>query len=202
MGKPPLGGRVKTRLSRDIGAGPAAAFYRQSVSRLLNRLNTDPRWSLRLAVNASPTEGYSCWPQPIVRIRQGEGGLGDRMAFAMDQAPKGPVVVIGTDSPQVEPNHIAQAFAALGQHDAVFGPADDGGYWLVGLNRRRAMPRLFEGVRWSTEHALEDTVASLPTGASVTRLGVLTDVDTGEDLRALWAAHGTLRFGPWAPPHP
>ncbi|MEM9421629.1 MAG: TIGR04282 family arsenosugar biosynthesis glycosyltransferase [Pseudomonadota bacterium] len=197
MGKPPLGGRVKTRLSQDIGVGPAAMFYRQSAARVLRRLGGDSRWHLKLAVNAAPTEHYDCWPRHLKRISQGTGSLGERMAFAMAQAPKGPVVVIGTDSPQVEPGQIAAAFKALGQHEAVFGPANDGGYWLIGINRRRPSPYLFSNVRWSTEHALADTVDSLPPTFSVGHLDTIIDVDTGDDLRALRSAHGPLRLGPW-----
>jgi rSAM/selenodomain-associated transferase 1 len=197
MGKPPLAGRVKTRLGRDIGAARATGFYRLAVARLLTRLGPDPRWQLRLAVNAAPTERYGCWPSRVARMGQGSGSLGDRMAHVLDALPPGPVVIIGTDSPQIEPADIAAAFGALGRHDAVFGPSDDGGYWLVGLARRRPMPGLFADVRWSTEHALEDTIGSLPDGFSHSLLNVLTDVDSGADHHALRSALGPVHFGPW-----
>ena len=87
----------------------------------------------------------------------------------------------GADQPTFD--EIAEAFAALGAHDAVFGPALDGGYWLVGLRRVRAVPPdLFTGVRWSTEHALSDTVATLR-GHSIARVATLRDVDTAADLK-------------------
>ncbi len=77
------------------------------------------------------------------------------------------------------------AFAALGRHDFVFGPAADGGYWLVGAKRSRVVPQgLFENVRWSNEHALSDTVAGLPKNARVARLGELDDIDDGPAYHA------------------
>jgi glycosyltransferase A (GT-A) superfamily protein (DUF2064 family) len=96
----------------------------------------------------------------------------------------GPVAVIGTDLPALRPSHIAQAFGLLGRHDAVLGPATDGGYWLIGLGGRRAVPRdLLEGVRWSTGDALADTLARLQ-HLDVALAATLDDIDTAEDLRA------------------
>lgn len=197
MGKPPRMGRVKTRLAREIGPVSAVSFYRASVGRLLRRLDGEGRWRLVLAVNAPSEERYAAWPNSVARMAQGTGNLGDRMGFVIRQLPPGPVIIIGTDSPQVEPSHIAQGFNALGHDDAVFGPADDGGYWLIGLARRRPAPRLFQGVRWSTEHALDDTAASLPRRARVAQLPVLTDVDCRADLACLRSDYGPFRQGPW-----
>lgn len=197
MGKPPLMGKVKTRLSRDIGPARAVSFYRHAVHRLLWRLGRDPRWQARLAVNAPNWSGYASWPDHIKTMPQGEGDLGDRMAFVFDALPPGPALIIGTDSPQIEPRHIARAFDELDRHDAVFGPSDDGGYWLVGLARRRPAPDLFRSVRWSTEYALKDTVESLPASFTVGQIETLIDVDTGEDFDAFVGQYGPLCRGPW-----
>ena len=67
----------------------------------------------------------------------------------------------------------------MGTYDAVFGPADDGGYWLVGLKRRPALKNVFGRVRWSSEHTLGDTRANLAAHWRVAKLEVLTDVDDG-----------------------
>jgi glycosyltransferase A (GT-A) superfamily protein (DUF2064 family) len=112
---------------------------------------------------------------------QGGGDLGARMQRIFDAAPPGPAVIIGTDVPHIAPAHIAAAFRLLGRHDAVFGPAADGGYWLVGLKRRPRLLRPFDGVRWSTAHALSDTLANLR-GLSIGEVATLTDVDTAADL--------------------
>lgn len=182
MVKEPRAGRVKTRLGKDIGMTASAWWFRHQVKRLLRRI-IDPRWDVVLAV-APDREGMlsRVWPAHISRIPQGHGDLGDRMANAMGRVKNGPVCVIGADIPGIGPDQIARAFKALGSSDAVFGPAPDGGYWLVGLKRSQPLPtKLFQKVRWSSEHALRDTQASLG-DLKVTLIDELQDVDTIDDL--------------------
>jgi len=181
MVKEPRPGRVKTRLGRDIGMVGAAWWFRWQVAAVLRRLR-DPRWDLVLAVSPD-REGVMSrvWPADVARVAQGSGDLGDRMGRVIDAMPPGPVCVIGADIPGVSRAAVAEAFAALGTSDAVFGPAPDGGYWLVGLKRMRGHAGLFEGVRWSSASALEDSVASLR-GARVAFVRELRDVDTVADL--------------------
>lgn len=185
MVKEPHPGRVKTRLGKDIGLTASAWWFRHQVARLLRRIE-DPRWQVVLAV-APDHEGLQSrvWPAHLARVPQGRGNLGDRMARILRGMPNGPVCIIGADIPGVTRARIAEAFKALGNHDAVFGPAPDGGYWLVGLKRqRRVPPRLFDGVRWSSEHALQDSAATMP-GLKIARVATLRDVDTVADLKAL-----------------
>lgn len=182
MVKEPRLGRVKTRLGQGIGPVPATWWFRHQVMRLLREL-TDPRWQLVLAVSPD-IDGMNSriWPQNLPRIAQGHGDLGARMTRLLNLPQKGPVVIIGGDIPDVKCLHIAEAFARLGSNKAVFGPATDGGFWLVGLKRTTPAPHdMFKGVRWSTEHALADTLATMPddTPAMVT---ILQDVDTIADL--------------------
>lgn len=172
-------GRGKTRLAAGIGRLEAWRFSRLVLSGLVRRLWRDPRW--RLTVAAAPDRAATArgWPRGAERrMPQGGGDLGRRMARALAAPPAGPVVLIGSDIPEVQPRHIDAAFRALGRHDVVFGPAGDGGYWLVGVKRLRALPRgLFAGVRWSTSHALADSVASLPRRYGVGFADTLDDVD-------------------------
>ncbi|HEB80076.1 MAG TPA: glycosyltransferase [Rhodospirillales bacterium] len=174
--KAPRLGLVKTRLARDIGAVAAWSFHRNAVEHMVRRLSRDKRWRCLLAV----TPGAAKWPPGVACFPQGEGDLGERMDRALRFPPPGPAVIAGLDIPHITPSHIAGAFKALGEHDAVFGPAEDGGYWLVGLKRRPMTPRIFQGVSWSTEHALADTLKNLPDGASTALLETLMDVDDGE----------------------
>lgn len=182
MVKEPRPGRVKTRLGREIGMTTAAWWFRHQTRHLLRRLR-DPRWDILLAA-APDAEGLRSriWPADLARAPQGRGDLGDRMARMLRAAPNGPACVIGADIPGITQLHIGEAFAALGDHDAVFGPAPDGGYWLIGLKHpRRQPPDFFNGVRWSTEHALSDTIATLP-DHRIARITTLRDVDTADDL--------------------
>ncbi len=182
MVKEPHPGRVKTRLGRDIGMVGAAWWFRHQTRALIRRLR-DPRWQIVLAVSPD-REGLTSriWPVDLPRAAQGRGDLGDRMGRMLRGMPKGPVCLIGADIPGISRGHIARAFVALGGSQMVFGPALDGGYWLVGAQRYSALPSgLFRKVRWSTEHALADTLASVP-GCRVALLDQLRDVDTVADL--------------------
>ncbi|MGI9369975.1 MAG: TIGR04282 family arsenosugar biosynthesis glycosyltransferase, partial [Ruegeria sp.] len=157
MVKEPRPGRVKTRLGRDIGMVDAAWWFRHQTKTLIHRLR-DPRWQIVLAVSPD-REGLNSrvWPGDLPRVAQGRGDLGDRMFRMLRSAPKGPVCLIGADIPGISRRHIACAFATLGRVELVFGPAFDGGYWLVGAQRYRQLPTgMFKCVRWSTQHALTD----------------------------------------------
>ena len=180
MVKAPRIGRVKTRLGRDIGYVWAWGFYRGMLRTVLRRLARDRRWITRLVVSPDRALHQShLWPVRAPRLMQGDGDLGDRMGRVMLTMPPGPVVIIGMDIPDIRPRHIEKAFRALGTHDVVFGPADDGGYWLIGLKRRPALKEIFACVRWSSEHALADTRANLPAHWRIAELEILTDVDDG-----------------------
>jgi len=90
------------------------------------------------------------------------------------------VVIVGSDIPDIRAHHVEQAFHALGDHDAVFGPSADGGYWLVGLRRSPCIPDIFQGVRWSTAFTLADTRVNLGL-RRVALLETLDDIDDGAD---------------------
>jgi rSAM/selenodomain-associated transferase 1 len=169
-------GAVKRRLARGIGAMAALRFYRGQLAATLAATSRDGRW--RSVVAATPDRAR--WPLRARRIAQGRGDLGQRMGRALGRFRR--AVLVGSDIPGLRRTDIAAAFRALGRADAVFGPAEDGGYWLVGLGPRRpAHP--FAAVRWSSEHALGDTLANFQ-GRRIALLRTLRDVDTADDLRA------------------
>ncbi len=174
MVKEPKLGRVKTRLAKQIGGVAATRFYRTTVSQLLRRLSKDPRWHCWLQITPDTKVHIPpSWKQNCTIIQQGNGDLGQRMMKPMHDLPPGPVVLIGSDIPAVKPHHIAKAFQLLGSNSLVFGPAEDGGFWLVGQKRTRAVVRLFKKVRWSTEHTLADSTTSLRWA----KADLLSDVD-------------------------
>ncbi len=178
-------GRVKTRLGRDIGAVAAWAFYRRALGPVLRRLGGngggDRRWRCWLAITPdADIHLRHTWPGGWWRVNQGAGDLGARMGRIARALPPGPVVIVGADVPAIRPHHITAAFKALGRHDAVFGPAADGGYWLVGLKRRPRFADVFNRVRWSTEHALKDTLENLKPGQTHALLEMLEDIDDGK----------------------
>ena len=186
--KAPRAGMVKTRLGEAIGHGRATSLFRHMTHQTISEASKGD-WLTALAVDpkGAVNEIYRDWPDAIPRIGQGVGDLGDRMTRFLAAAPPGPVVIIGADAPAMRVRHLRTAFRALAGSDAVFGPAHDGGFWLIGLARRRPAPDLFAGVRWSTEHTLEDTLASLPRAFRVQKIDMLHDVDEASDLPSLKA---------------
>ncbi|MEO3472950.1 TIGR04282 family arsenosugar biosynthesis glycosyltransferase [Roseomonas sp. CAU 1739] len=173
-------GTVKSRLARGIGARAALRFHCATFAATARPIARDRRWRTVLAT--TPRGARADWarfvPRGTKRIHQPHGDLGARMAGCM--RPWSRAVLAGSDIPDLRPADIAAAIRALGRADAVFGPATDGGYWLVGLGPRRPA-RPFAGVRWSSEHALSDTMANFR-GRRVALLRCLQDVDTAEDL--------------------
>ena len=189
MVKEPIPGRVKTRLGRDIGPCTAAWWFRHQ-TRCLIRNTRDPRWQTVLAVAPDLAVVSSrFWSKGIARVPQGSGDLGDRMVRALTRTMPGPSLLIGGDIPGITRSHIARAFDDLRHHDAVLGPAPDGGFWSIGLAGPHAPRKMFVNVRWSTEYALSDALNSLE-GSRVALTDTLGDVDTVDDL-APGAIHAT-----------
>ena len=175
-------GQVKTRLAKGIGAVAAAGWYRRSLNGLVRRVGQDRRWQSVLAVSPDNAVASRLLPGCVAQVPQGRGDLGARMARALAGQGPGPVVLVGSDVPGIDRAVIARAFAVLRGHDAVIGPAADGGFWLIGLRNGSRMPRgVFQDVRWSGPHAMTDTLAGLQ-GLRIGFAETLSDVDTVTDL--------------------
>lgn len=185
--KAPVQGTVKTRLARETGDAAALAVYREMLFGAAARLSGND-WRLLLAVTPDEACGQpDLWPENVARIPQGGGDLGVRMLRALRRARNGaPVLVVGSDIPGLGPEHVGRAFAALDHSPLVFGPATDGGFYLVGA---RGLPPegLFDGVTWSTPDVLRDTLATCPPGGA-TLIDALDDLDDGAGLAAARAA--------------
>ena len=174
-------GRVKRRLSKGLGVVAATFWYRRQLSSLLRRLESAPMLRRHLFITPRTARSARIWPKGWNICLQVEGDLGTRMHRAMSALSPGPVVLVGSDIPDIQPLHIQAAFRALGQADVVLGPSADGGYWLIGMRRRRSPP-LFGSIRWSSKHAMADTIAGFPIGTKMTLLETLRDVDEVSDL--------------------
>jgi rSAM/selenodomain-associated transferase 1 len=175
-------GTVKRRLARDIGDRAALQFHAATLTALLRALKACRRFDVVLAV--TPDRARLRLPIAVRRIDQGHGDLGRRMGVALAGYRR--VALLGCDIPEADAADVRAAFRRLGTADAVFGPATDGGYWLIALGPRRPAD-LFGATRWSTEHALADTLRQFRHH----RIGFvrcLSDVDTAADYRRYLAS--------------
>ena len=171
-------GTVKRRLARDIGDRAALRFHTATLVRLLRDLTKQRRFHTILAL--TPNGAKDRLPVRVQRIGQTGENIGQRMEAACRRYRRANVAIVGSDIPAANAAGLIAAFRALGCHDAVFGPAEDGGFWLVAMGARRPA-RPFANARWSTEHALADTLRNF-TGFRVARLRTLRDVDNACDL--------------------
>lgn len=194
--KAPVPGQVKTRLVPTLGEAGAAQLHRQLVERTLDTAATAGLGAIELCCAPDTNDPYfaACAKRYGLSLRaQGEGDLGARMARALKLAVAAgtPGLLIGCDCPVLSPAYLREAAAALaGGSEAVFGPAEDGGYVLVGLAR---MPpaQLFEDISWGTASVMQETRARLAhLGWRWRELATVWDVDRPEDLLRLRQLHG------------
>jgi rSAM/selenodomain-associated transferase 1 len=177
--KAPRPGFVKTRLAAAIGNEAACGAYRQLAETVVANLAPLPHTELRFTPDDAEDEIAHWLSDGWTAHPQGEGNLGERMHRAFTEA-NGPAIIIGSDCPEVNPNDLRAATEALQTHDAVIGPATDGGYWLIGLNA--PCPSLFTAMEWSAETVLQTTLQKInEAGLTVELLREMADVDTGED---------------------
>ena len=202
--KRPRPGEVKTRLAGEIGAGDAAILYRLMAEHVLRETAPAGRGYARVVQYAPADAGgdVARWLPGEALAPQAAGDLGQRMAGAFATAfAEGALraVLIGTDAPALRREQVERAFADLGDHDLVLGPACDGGYYLIGLRAPR--PELFEGIAWSTATVCAATIGrARALGIRHRPLPELRDVDTLADVRHEWkrlvpllAGHEALR---------
>lgn len=183
--KAPRMGSVKTRLARQIGGARALSFYRACLARTLRTCAAMK--GVETVVWTAPDNAVEgrYFPSGLKVCPQGNGDLGRRMARALAHHAGADRILIGADIPGITQEILGDAFTGLRQGDAVFGPAEDGGFWLVGL-RRGYQPRgLFRNVIWSSPDTLTRSMATLPPHAGIVFAETLNDIDDLDDYRSL-----------------
>lgn len=197
--KAPLLGAVKSRLAADIGATAAWRFHRLTAQAIGARLAGDPGWELVLA--AAPRRSAAHVRRGLPRlaglrcIDQGEGDLGVRMAGCLDRFAPRPRILFGADIPGIDAAIVGRSFDLLSRADLVFGPAEDGGFWLVGQRGPARCAGLFDWVPWSRPQTLAATLRNVPRHRRVAFAETLADVDDGAAWRA-WRGTSTPPPGP------
>lgn len=195
MAKAPAIGVGKTRLGAEIGRVEAWRINRSLHARVTRQM-ISARWRTLLCVAPDRSRFArlpGVWPTILKRIGQGKGDLGERLGRALHG--RRMVLVIGVDCPEINTRHIARAIAHLRDKPFVLGPAQDGGFWLLGARCGAAAAKAMSPVRWSTAHAAADVIANLGAG-NVALIDTLSDIDDAADLacyRAQRAAKRTSR---------
>ncbi|MEP2990479.1 MAG: TIGR04282 family arsenosugar biosynthesis glycosyltransferase [Parasphingorhabdus sp.] len=174
----PVAGQAKTRLIPAIGAPAAAEVHRKLTERTVKLLS----------LNEQPTEvqytggtiaQFESWLGTAIEFsEQPDGDLSKKLLSAIDPSP---VIFFGSDTPDLQASHIEEAIEGLQNHDVVIGPAEDGGYYLIGICQPYTY--LFENMPWSTEAVLDETLARAKgNNLTVRLLETLSDCDRPEDL--------------------
>lgn len=181
-------GKVKTRLAKSIGDNAAFEVYTHLVE--ITERETAKLENCDVHIYFSESLVENQWPGKTKFVQQGED-LGQRMRNAFSNsfaAGYKHVLGVGSDLPDLNASIISKGFLALTQFSTVFGPADDGGYYLIGMNSLQNC--IFENKPWSTENLLELTKTELQQNdITVCLLETLNDIDTIEDLQQSSIAH-------------
>ena len=185
--KNPELGKAKTRLAQSVGPERALQIYRALLGHTRELTKAVP--AKRMLFYSSFVDTEDEWlPQDFDKYLQASGELGQRMeeAFRLAFAEQdGPVLIIGSDCAQLTTDIIQEGIDALAIHDFVIGPAEDGGYYLLGM--RSFQPAVFQGIHWSTESVFAQTKDIIDRhGWDLKCLPVLSDIDYEED----WEKHG------------
>jgi rSAM/selenodomain-associated transferase 1 len=184
--KAPRAGLAKTRLAAAIGDAAALKAYRSLLEFLFERIASVTSVQLHFSPADAAAE-IEHWLKPgWISRPQTDGDLGQRLVSAFESNRDdgfSKTIIIGSDCPYLDVTDLEEAALSLDQHDVVLGPANDGGYWLIGL--KVAQPELFTGIHWGTGQVLQQTLDSARrAGLKHHLLRTLSDVDTVQDWNA------------------
>ena len=187
----PEPGKTKTRMIPALGAEGAANLQRKMTEHTLNtakQLKSDRNINLEVHFAGGDKQLMSDWLGTDIKyVSQVVGDLGDKMQSSFQQAfdaDNQRIVTIGIDCPDINLKILNNAFNALQQQELVLGVAEDGGYYLIGLNK--PVPQLFNNINWGTDAVLKQTKAIADElNLNTHYLTTLPDVDRPEDL-AIW----------------
>lgn len=195
--KYPRPGHVKTRLAACIGPERACGLYRAFVR---DHLESARRAGLEVTVCYAPTAplaAYRAWLGPDWSYAAQRGAdLGQRMANALKHAlsQASPVILIGSDLPDLPVDHLLAARQALETNDLCLGPTPDGGFYLIGLRGPLPMPQIFANVAWSTDRVLTQILDNCRAlGLCPHLVPPWSDVDTASDLDAFLRRNARVR---------
>jgi len=185
-------GKCKTRLAHTIGNKPALRVYKyllEHTEQVIKQIDADKAVYYSVKIRED-----DLWDASVFKKYQQVGDdLGKRMQAAFNNGFNQnykKIVIVGSDLFHLQPKHINQAFSALDNNDVVIGPAEDGGYYLLGMKTMHAS--LFKNKNWGTETVFKDTINDLKTN-TISLLETLNDIDLYEDLEYIEALQTIIK---------
>lgn len=185
--KYPEPGKVKTRLAKDVGEEQAAEIYSKMATTILEQVTGSTGYGIIIYYDPpEKLDEIKNWLRKYDLLYSAQSGktLGNRITNAFKEVfDKGAdkTVIIGSDCVDVDSDTIKEAITVLKYNDVVLGPAEDGGYYLLGLKKHR--PEIFKDIDWSTERVLKQTIEKiLENNLSYRLLKILKDLDNVNDL--------------------
>lgn len=191
-------GRGKRRLAAGVGDLRALQVYRKILRNTLRTVSLELGW--RTFVALEPAISTSRPGEPFLRsgmqtsVRFGQQGrdLGRKMAHALRNTPPGPCILIGADIIGLDHTVLRRALMACRRSEMVFGPAMDGGFWLIGC-KRKPSPRCFDGIVWSQSNTLSNTVEKMPKAWRIAFVDQLRDIDEASDIQEFYQIERRLK---------
>lgn len=181
-------GKVKTRLNNYLKPASILALHKNLITHTLSQVSRSNIYTTVLHCAPDDQHDYiqsTCNRFEIESENQAEGDLGYKMQQAINKsfaAGIARVVIIGTDAPEISEDYISNAFTSLKKNDCVIGPAEDGGYVLIGFSV--AVDSVFNNIDWGTDQVLHQTINKLE-NHSFKLLSTLWDVDRPDDVERL-----------------
>ena len=168
----------KTRLKNKIGKALGANFYYNNLLRTIAKINSDKRINIKLCV--TPDSSLQNWSKSIFpnikRIPQGAGDIGEKMWRVFSKNHK-KTIIIGSDIPNITNKIILNAWKKLYSSSVVLGPAEDGGFWLIGISQSKKIKGLFNNINWSQRNTLEQVKNNIHPSKKISFVTTLKDVD-------------------------
>jgi len=168
----------KTRLKKRIGRILGSNFYYYNLMQTIKRLGADKR--INITICTTPDSSIKNWPKNIFftipRIAQGPGDIGMKMwKILSDNSSK--KIIIGSDIPNITSKIIIKAWKKLYSSQIVFGPSEDGGFWLIGLSQNHKIKKLFYNVDWTKNNTLEQVECNINASIKISYVDTLIDID-------------------------
>ena len=168
----------KSRLKNKIGKSLGANFYYRNLLRTIIKINSDKRINVKLCV--TPDSALIDWPKSIFpqieRMPQGSGDIGEKMWRVFSKS-SNKTIIIGSDILDIKSTIILNAWKKLYTSNIVFGPAEDGGFWLIGISQSKKIKGLFNNVIWSQHNTLEQVKKNINASKKISFVNTLTDID-------------------------